>query len=338
MVKLRVATLIVVALSLLSACGDAYTPLKAKQNESEVATSAVSTVAPTADAGWTLRAYDWQTAHPYKAKTTQVFTITEPGAKSIRVHFGAFQLENGYDWLVLSTPEGTSRIAYTGKLGDFWSSEIPGATVRLEFTTDASIQKPGFSVVGYAARPDGEQWNTKPFVWETAHPYADDAYQTIEISQPGAVKMKVLFGDLDLEDGYDFVRVYDAVGRQVAQYTGTQMKFETPAFAGDHLWVVFASDESITRRGASVAQYSYVMPAGEPGCMHTDEYNPVCGENGKTYSNQGAAHCEGIAVKHFAACGSTGDFCGGIGNVNCAQGFTCQLSGSWPDAGGACTQ
>jgi len=328
---------VVVLPLLLSAC-EADQPLKAKQGESDLATSAVSASAPSASDGWLLRDYGWESAHPYQAKTHQVFTFTEPGAGSMRLHFSSFDLENGYDWVTLSTPDGSSRITYTGKLGDFWSSAIPGPSVVVTFDSDASVQRSGFVIAGYAARPDGEQWITKSFVWETPHPYADNDARIVEISEPGALKMRVLFGEVDLEAGYDFVRVYDAVGRQVAEYTGTLGKFETPAFPGDHLWVSFTSDESVTAGGVSIAQYSAVMPAGEPGCTQSSENAPVCGENGKTYPNASAASCESVAVKHAGACGTQGDFCGGMANTTCAAGWSCRLDGSWPDAGGSCVQ
>lgn len=324
-------------LPLLASC-EADQPLKAKQGDADRATSAVSTVAPSAASGWTLRDASIESSHPYGNRTHQTFSITEPGAASIRVHFGAFDLENGYDWVTLSAPDGNARVTYTGKLGDFWSSEIPGSTVVVSFDSDASVTRTGFSVLGYAARNDGESWRTKAFVWETPHPYTNDDARFVEIDEPGAVKMKVLFEDLDVEDGYDFVRVFDAAGRLVAEYTGALHKLETPAIPGDHLSVEFVSDGSVTAPGVKIAQYSFLLPQDEPSCTVSNAETPVCGENGLTYANASAAACQGVAVKHAGACGVTGDFCGGLGGIQCSDGYSCRLDGTWADASGSCVK
>ncbi len=335
-ISIAFPVLLAASLQFLTACGDADRALKGKTGEGERAQSAAEAWQPTSE--WTLRNYEWKTAHPYANRAHDVFTITEPGAASIRVHFSGFHVETGYDLVKVSAIDGSSAVYYSGKLNDFWSHAIPGSTVRVEFVADASVRKYGFDVIGYAAKSDGETWSTKSFVWHTQHPYKNDTYQVVELSEPEAVRMKILFGEVITEKNYDFVRVYDEVGRMVAEYSGNLAKFETPAFAGKRLYVTFSSDESITAPGVSIAQYSYVAAATEPGCFCTAQYAPVCGMNGKTYSNNCAAGCEEAPIKHDGECGTQGDFCGGIAAIACADGWRCESEGSWADAGGSCVQ
>ncbi len=328
----------VASLLLSSACGiqDADQALKAKQAEMERATARVDAVAPRTEDGWTLRDAQFSTAHPYANRASATYIVTEPGADYIRLHFKGFHLETGYDWLIVSTPDGSSAIRYTGYLGEFWTASIPGPSAKIELVTDASVRKYGFDLVGYAGQKDTDEWQTKSFVWHTAHPYENGAYQVVEIAEPQATKMKILFGEVSTEEGYDFVSIYDEVGRMVAEYSGNLGKLETPAFPGKKLYVVFTSDESIIDAGASIAEYSFVSEATEPGCFCTAEFNPVCGTNGQTYSNSCQAGCAQVQIDHVGACGVDGDFCGGIAAVTCAEGFSCQLEGGWADAGGTC--
>lgn len=327
-----------VAFFLLHGCGvqDADYALKAKQGENERGTVRADSVAPSAADGWTLRETSYSTPHPYSNRAYASYTVTEPGADYIRLHFKNVQLETGYDWLIVSTPDGSSAIRYTGILGEFWTASIPGPSARIELVTDSSIRKYGFDLVGYAGQKDSDEWKAKSFVWHTQHPYRNGAYQVVEIAEPEAVKMKIVFGELRTEENYDFVYVYDEVGRLVAEYSGNLGKLETPAFPGKKLWVVFSADESITDVGVSIAEYSYVSEATEEGCFCAANFDPVCGVNSQTYSNACQAGCAQVAVQHPGTCGVEGDFCGGIAGLDCAEGFTCEYEGTWPDAGGSC--
>lgn len=322
----------------IAACGEPY-ELRKPKSEAERAVQAVSSTDPSAEQGWDLVPNRlFETAHPYKNRERQVYTVTHPGASEIRVKLESFDLETGYDYVTVSTPEGASSIRYTGKLGSFWTASIPGPSARIELVTDYSVTKFGFAIGGYAAKSDGQVWESKSFVWETKHPYRNGEYQVVEISEPRAVKMKLLFGELITEEGYDFVGVYNESGLLVAQYSGNLGKFETPAIEGRKLYVLFMSDESVVKSGVSIAQYSFVPEETEAGCMCMALFQPVCGENAKTYGNSCEASCEQVAIAHEGACGTQGDFCGGIAAIGCAEGWSCAMNGTYPDAGGSCTQ
>jgi subtilisin family serine protease len=88
----------------------------------------------------------------YTANARQSWVIKKEGAKFLRIHFKSFRTEAGYDKLKIKTGAGELVEELSGNLGSngFWSTEVEGDTMNLEFTADESINDAGFEIDSFA--------------------------------------------------------------------------------------------------------------------------------------------------------------------------------------------
>jgi len=91
---------------------------------------------------------DFGSSNPYRNNQSQSWQVTSDvvNAVQIRLSFSRFDLEDGYDFVVLTAPDGRELARYTGNRGAFTTEIFDGASVRVSFTTDSSVTRSGFRV------------------------------------------------------------------------------------------------------------------------------------------------------------------------------------------------
>jgi hypothetical protein len=87
----------------------------------------------------------FESEHPYTHNQTirKVFNI--PGAKFIRVKVRKYELERGYDFLIVSG-KGRTVEKITEKGENYSSQYVEGDTINIQFKSDRSISKWGFVI------------------------------------------------------------------------------------------------------------------------------------------------------------------------------------------------
>lgn len=232
--------------------------------------------------------------HPYPDNFAQMYEVRgSPDAVEMRVVFERLELEAGYDFLsVEGITEVLQRLTGTRSGQELL---VPGNFVRLRLNTDYSVTGWGFKVrvfertacsctpdarpvcgadeqtyaneceagcagarVAYAGACRSEAWISVNRSIASAHPYTNNFAQTWRIQEVGATSVRVHFTRLDLERGYDFVRILDGAGQVVASYTGTQDDFHSAVVQGDTLQVELKTDVSVTAFGFDIDSYQVV--------------------------------------------------------------------------------
>lgn len=94
---------------------------------------------------------------------------------------------------------------------------------------------------------------------ESAHPYPNNARQEWTIEGPANAKfMRVVFSRVDLESGYDFVRVLDASGAEMDSISGKGENVASFYVTGNKVVLRLTSDSSDARWGFAVGKLQVV--------------------------------------------------------------------------------
>lgn len=95
-------------------------------------------------------------------------------------------------------------------------------------------------------------------VFESAHPYANNAKVTKVISSPGAKFIRVVVKKLDVEANYDFLSVKDAAGNLIEKFTGKLDNVTSDYVQGDSMTLEFTSDSSQAAWGYLVEEIQVI--------------------------------------------------------------------------------
>jgi hypothetical protein len=236
-----------------------------------------------------------ESSHPYGNSYRNSWSVNgSAGATEMRVVFERLELEEGYDFVYVSDARGERVTRHTGASSGR-EIVVPGDRADLRIATDASVTGWGFRariferrscicaqvfapVCGNDGRTYGNQcqadcarvpvqyrgecsraaWEPVSMPTESLHPYTDRYERTWTLSYSGARQIRVHFTKIDVERGYDFVRILDASGRQVHEYTGIASDVTTPPISGSAVQVRLVTDDSVTGYGFSIDRVEVV--------------------------------------------------------------------------------
>ncbi|RLI54987.1 MAG: hypothetical protein DRP09_11405, partial [Candidatus Thorarchaeota archaeon] len=95
----------------------------------------------------TVESYSLESSHPYSNNFDYTWTITEPGATQIRVHFTKIDVENNYDYVYVYDYAGSQLHKLTGLYSSGgWTAWSYGESIKVRLDTDYSVTDWGFAI------------------------------------------------------------------------------------------------------------------------------------------------------------------------------------------------
>jgi subtilisin family serine protease len=175
--------------------------------------------------------------------TYKVYSGTSMATPHVSGVLGLFIAENGRQEVKAVRDR---LMATTVPSGAYRKTTIAGGRVdAYNFLTDTRIPRQG---------PDEGAWRVESLaeVFETSHPYANNAKVTKTYTFSGAKFVKLMVDKYDLEANYDFITIKDGNGAVIEKLSGAGQNYETDYAETEKITVEFSSDSSEARWGAVI--------------------------------------------------------------------------------------
>ncbi|MBP1468743.1 hypothetical protein EYB53_023715 [Candidatus Chloroploca sp. M-50] len=203
--------------------------------------------------------------HPYENNTDKFWTIPNTGGENAaRLHFSRIELEEGVDQIFIYDANDTliQEISTSAPDG-MWSDPVPGASIKVALKSDGSGRFWGFAI-------DQLEPVNYPTIHYSPHPYPNNAKleRTFVNDAANPAGTRVRFDRIDLEDGVDYIVIYDLDNTPYQWITGSHPTgLTSKAVPGAGIKVQLISD-------GSVRHWGYNLVAVESGTPTAPEDPP----------------------------------------------------------------
>ncbi|MGK5087726.1 S8 family serine peptidase [Bdellovibrionota bacterium FG-2] len=101
---------------------------------------------------WQHFSYSVESPHPYPPLANLTWTISHPGAKFIKVHFGNLITAEKMDGVIIRGADGRFIESFNRNQGAVWSRPIEGDMLEISLRSDSLNEAFGFQIDSYAVR------------------------------------------------------------------------------------------------------------------------------------------------------------------------------------------